>query len=59
MAKTAALLLARLIFAGAFLMAAGFKFMDMGGTADYIAAVHGPGEKLALGWRFPWRGFSR
>ena len=133
MAKTVALLLARLIFAWGFLMAAGFKFMGMGATADYIAgagfpfplflawvaalfevglglaflagaffseaalvagvyvmflaftfhgpalwkdnqmefgfffdhwiflagllfaAVHGPGEKLALGWRLPWR----
>jgi uncharacterized membrane protein YphA (DoxX/SURF4 family) len=137
MAKTAALLLARLIFAGAFLMAACFKFSGMGATAEYIAAagipfplflawvaaffevglglafltgalfseaaivagvyvmflaftfhgparwegnqvefgfffdhfiflaglltaaVHGPGEKLALGWRFPWKAFSR
>ena len=137
MAKTAALLLARLIFAWAFLMAAGFKFSGMGATAEYIAAagipfplflawvaacfeiglglaflagaffseaalvaglyvmflaftfhgparwqgnqvefgfffdhfiflagllyaaVHGPGEKLALGWRFPWKAFSR
>jgi uncharacterized membrane protein YphA (DoxX/SURF4 family) len=39
MAKTAALLLARLIFAWAFLMAAGFKFVGMSGTADYIAAA--------------------
>ena len=132
MAKTAALLLARLIFAGAFLMATGFKFSGMEATAGYIAsagfpfplflawvaaffelglglafltgaffseaailagiyviflafsfhgpalweanqaefgffvdhwvflagllfaAVHGPGEKLALGWRLPW-----
>jgi putative oxidoreductase len=137
MAKTAALLLARLIFAWAFLMAAGFKFMGIGATAEYIAAagipfplflawvaaifeiglglafltgafsseaavvaglyviflaftfhgparweasqaefgfffdhfiflagllyaaVHGPGEKLSLGWRFPWARFSR
>jgi len=139
MAKTAALLLARLIFAGAFLMATAFKFIGMGDTAGYIAAagipfplffawvaaffelglglafltgaffseaailagiyviflaftfhgpaswkgnqmefgffvdhfiflagllyaaVHGPGEKLALGWRFPWKtvGVSR
>jgi uncharacterized membrane protein YphA (DoxX/SURF4 family) len=133
MAKTVALLLARLIFAWGFLMGAGFKFMGMGDTAAYIgaagfpfplflawvaalfevglglaflagaffseaalvagvyvmflaftfhgpalwkdnqmefgfffdhwiflagllfAAVHGPGEKLALGWRLPWR----
>src|SRR5262245_7715394 len=39
MAKTAALLLARLIFAWGFLMAASFKFLGMGGTADYIAAA--------------------
>jgi len=136
MAKTAALLLARLIFAGAFLMATGFKFMGMDATAGDIAsagfpaplflawvaaffqlglglafltgaffseaaivagiyviflaftfhgpalwesnqaefgffvdhfvflagllfaAVHGPGEKLALGWRLPWKGFG-
>jgi putative oxidoreductase len=137
MAKTIAILVARLIFAGAFLMAAGFKFSGMEATAGYIAsagfpfplflawvvaffevglglalllgaffseaaviagiyviflafsfhgpalweanqtefgffvdhwiflagllyaAVHGPGEKLALGWRFPWTAFSR
>jgi uncharacterized membrane protein YphA (DoxX/SURF4 family) len=134
MAKTIAILVARLIFAWAFLMAAGFKFSGMEATAGYIAsagfpfplllawvaaffevglglafllgacfseaavvagiyviflaftfhgparwesnqmefgfffdhfvflagllfaAVHGPGEKLALGWRLPWRG---
>jgi uncharacterized membrane protein YphA (DoxX/SURF4 family) len=134
MAKTIALLVARLIFAGAFLMATGFKFSGMEATAGYIAsagfpfplflawvaaffelglglalllgaffseaavvagiyviflafsfhgpalwegnqaefgffvdhwvflagllfaAVHGPGEKLALGWRLPWIG---
>lgn len=136
MAKTVAILVARLIFAGAFLMAASFKFMGMAGTAEFIAAagipfplflawvaaffevglglalltgaffseaailagiyvmflnftfhgparwagnqmefgffidhfiflagllfaaVHGPGEKLALGWRFPWKAFG-
>jgi len=136
MAKTAALLLARLIFAWAFLMAATFKFMGMDATAGFIAAagiplplffawvaaffevglglafltgaffseaailagiyvmflaftfhgpsrwqgnmmefgfffdhfvflaglllaaVHGPGERLALGWRFPWKAFG-
>lgn len=134
MAKGIAILVARLIFAGAFLMAAGFKFSGMAATAEYIAsagfpfslflawvaaffevgvglalllgaffaeaavvagiyviflafsfhgparwdgnqaefgffvdhwvflagllfaAVHGPGEKLALGWRLPWGG---
>jgi putative oxidoreductase len=39
MAKTAALLLARLIFAWGFLMAAGFKFSGMEATADFIAAA--------------------
>ena len=137
MAKTIAILVARLIFAGAFLMATGFKFAGMEGTAGYIAAagfpfplflawvaaffelglglalllgaffseaavvagiyviflafsfhgpalwegnqaefgffvdhwvflagllfaaVHGPGERLALGWRLPWFAASR
>jgi len=49
MAKTAALLLARLIFGGAFLMAAGFKFMGMGETAAYIAAAGFP-LPLFLAW---------
>jgi uncharacterized membrane protein YphA (DoxX/SURF4 family) len=39
MARTTAILLARLIFAGVFLMAATFKFMGMGATAQYIASV--------------------
>ena len=39
MAKTAALLLARLIFAWGLLMGATFKFMGMGETAQYIASV--------------------
>ncbi|HEY1604765.1 MAG TPA: DoxX family protein [Allosphingosinicella sp.] len=39
MARTTAMLLARLIFAWAFLMAATFKFMGMAGTAQYIAAA--------------------
>ena len=39
MAKTAAVLLARLIFAWCFLMGAVFKFMGMAETAGYIAAV--------------------
>ena len=42
MAKTAAILLARLIFAGVFLMATTFKFMGMAATAQYIAAVGFP-----------------
>jgi uncharacterized membrane protein YphA (DoxX/SURF4 family) len=49
MARTAALLLARVIFAGAFLMAAGFKFGGMQGTADYIAAAGFP-LPLLLAW---------
>lgn len=40
--QTAAILIARLIFAGAFLMAVAFKFMDMGATAGYIAAAGFP-----------------
>jgi putative oxidoreductase len=39
MAKTAAMHLARLIFAWGFLMGATFKFMGMGATAQYIASV--------------------
>jgi putative oxidoreductase len=136
MAKTVAILLARLIFGGAFLLAASMKFAGMDATAGYIAsiglplplffawlaaffevglalafltgaffteaaalsvayvlflalafhgpsrwdgnpmefgffvdhftfiagllfaAVHGPGERLALGWRLDWRPFS-
>jgi uncharacterized membrane protein YphA (DoxX/SURF4 family) len=136
MAKTVAILLARLIFGGAFLLAASMKFAGMDATAGYIAsigfplplffawlaaffevglalafltgaffteaaalsvayvlflalafhgpsrwdgnpmefgffvdhftfiagllfaAVHGPGERLALGWRLDWRAFS-
>ena len=42
--KTAATLVARLIFACIFMMAATFKFMNMGGTASYIAAA------LLLAW---------
>ncbi|GAB2178293.1 DoxX family membrane protein [Dongia sp. agr-C8] len=49
MAKTMALLLARLIFAGAFLMAAGFKFAGMAATAGYIAAAGFP-FPLLLAW---------
>ncbi len=39
MTKTAAILLARLIFAGVFLMAASFKFTGFSETAQYIASV--------------------
>ena len=49
MAKTAAILLARLIFAGVFLMATTFKFMDIGATAQYIAAAGLP-VPLFLAW---------
>jgi putative oxidoreductase len=46
---TALLLIARLIFAGAFLMAAFFKFAGMGATASYIAAAGFP-MPLVLAW---------
>lgn len=49
MAKTIALLTARLIFAAVFLMACSFKFADMGSTAAYIAAVGFPAP-LLLAW---------
>ena len=49
MAKSIAILVARLIFAGAFLMAAGFKFSGMEGTAGYIAAAGFP-FPLFLAW---------
>lgn len=49
MAKTTAILISRLIFGGAFLMAAGFKFADMGGTAGYIASINFPAP-LFFGW---------
>ena len=45
MGKTAAILVARLIFGGVFAMAAAFKFLGMGATAGYIA---GAGFPLAL-----------
>ena len=47
--QTAALLIARLIFAGVFAMAATFKFMGMGDTAGYIAAAGFP-FPLFLAW---------
>lgn len=49
MLRTAALLLARLIFAGAFAMASFFKFAGMQATADYIAAAGFPAP-LFLAW---------
>ena len=47
--QTAALLIARLIFAGVFLMAVTFKFMGMEATAGYIAAAGFP-FPLFLAW---------
>ncbi|MBI1291420.1 DoxX family membrane protein [bacterium] len=49
MTKTAAILIARLIFGGAFLMAACFKFADMGATAGYIASISFPAP-LFFAW---------
>ncbi len=49
MGKTVAILIARLIFAGAFMMAAGFKFAGMQATADYIASAGFP-IPLVLAW---------
>ena len=49
MGRTAAILLARLIFAGIFAMAAIFKFMGMSDTAGYIAAAGFP-FPLLLAW---------
>jgi putative oxidoreductase len=40
--QTAAVLIGRLIFAGAFLMAVSFKFAGMQATADYISAAGFP-----------------
>jgi len=48
-AKTAAILVARLIFGGVFVMALAFKFADIGQTATYIAAAGFP-FALALAW---------
>ncbi|MBL8579343.1 MAG: DoxX family protein [Mesorhizobium sp.] len=49
MGKTAAILVARLIFAGLFTMAAAFKFMGMQDTAGYIASAGFP-FPLFLAW---------
>jgi len=43
------LLIARLVIAGVFAMACAFKFLDMNGTAGYIAAVGIP-LSLPLAW---------
>lgn len=47
--RTAAILVGRLIFAAVFIMAAGFKFSGMAGTAGYIAAAGFP-LPLLLAW---------
>lgn len=49
MTKTIAILIARLIFAAVFLMAAGFKFADMAATAEYINSAGFP-FPLFLAW---------
>lgn len=49
MGRTVAILIARLIFAGAFAMAAAFKFVGMADTAAYIAAAGFP-VPLLLAW---------
>ena len=47
--KTVAILVGRLIFAAIFMMAATFKFMNMDGTASYIASAGLP-FPLLLAW---------
>src|SRR5262245_43907483 len=49
MSRTVAVLVARLIFAAVFAIAAVFKFMDMSGTAQYIASA-GFSFPLPLAW---------
>jgi len=49
MAKTAAILVARLIFTGVFVMSAAFKFLGMEATAGEIAAAGLP-FPLLLAW---------
>jgi uncharacterized membrane protein YphA (DoxX/SURF4 family) len=49
MARTAAIIVARLIFAGVFAMAAVFKLIDMNQTAAYIASAGFPAA-LPLAW---------
>ena len=49
MARTVAILVARLIFAGVFAMAAFFKFAGMADTANYIASAGFPAP-LLLAW---------
>jgi uncharacterized membrane protein YphA (DoxX/SURF4 family) len=47
--RTAAILVARLIFTAVFVMAVAFKFSDMPGTAHYIGAAGFPAP-LLLAW---------
>jgi uncharacterized membrane protein YphA (DoxX/SURF4 family) len=47
--RSIAILIGRLIFAGIFIMAASFKFLGMGDTANYIAAAGFP-FPLFLAW---------
>ncbi|OYX44516.1 MAG: hypothetical protein B7Z02_05300 [Rhodobacterales bacterium 32-67-9] len=49
MLKTIALMTARLIFGGVFLMAAGFKFADISATGAYISSAGFP-YPLVLAW---------
>lgn len=49
MARTIAVLVARLIFSGLFVMATSFKFFDMPSTAGYIAGAGLP-FPLVLAW---------
>ena len=49
MGKTIAILMGRLIFGALFVMATSFKFFDMRGTADFIAAAGFP-LPLLLAW---------
>lgn len=49
MPKTIGILIARLIFAGVFAMAAGFKFAGMSATATFIAAAGFPAS-IVLAW---------
>jgi uncharacterized membrane protein YphA (DoxX/SURF4 family) len=44
--RSTAIIVARLIFAGVFAMAAAFKFADMNATAAYIAAISFPAPLL-------------
>ncbi len=46
MTRTLAILVARLIFAGVFAMAAAFKLADMGATATFIAGINFPAPML-------------